>query len=273
MPELPEVETTVRGLRPHLLNQRIECVTFHRPDLRFPLNSDWQTRLQNQTIANIERRAKFLLFSTSTELTFSWHLGMSGSLRITQKTDPRRAHDHVSIDFADSDKQLRYHDPRRFGWLSVFEHNADMQAALSDYGVEPLSDDFSGEYLYAKTRHANRAVKVAIMDQKLVVGVGNIYACEALFRAGINPKRPSKNISVLRYQRLANDIKCVLSEAINAGGTTLKDFVNPDAQPGYFKQTLAVYGRTGEPCLNCTQTIKSERIGGRNTFYCARCQR
>lgn len=270
MPELPEVETTRRGLAPHLVGRHLRECVIRQPALRWPVPADLRTCLTGQSLTAISRRGKYLLFHFERN-TLIAHLGMSGSLRIVSTTTPLRPHDHVDLVFED-DLCLRYHDPRRFGCLlptvgDPFEH-----PLLQTLGVEPLEPDFTGATLHMAAQGKTVVVKNLIMDSHIVVGVGNIYANEALFAAGIRPTRPAQRISAARYQRLVESIKTVLSASITAGGSTLRDYVNGNGQPGYFQLTLQVYDRTGLPCLQCGTRIRNQRVGQRGTFYCPHCQ-
>lgn len=270
MPELPEVETTRRGLAPHLLGRRVVALDIRQPQLRWPIPDELRTLLPGQRIEALERRAKYLLVHTEPGSALL-HLGMSGSLRVLPAATPVGAHDHVDWRL-DSGQVLRYTDPRRFG-CQLWQARGEIHALLAGLGPEPLSDDFDGDRLWITSRGRNAAVKVFLMDQAIVVGVGNIYASEALFAAGIHPKRAAGSISRARYARLAQDVKRILAHAITRGGTTLRDFINPDGAPGYFEQELFVYGRAGEACKVCAHPIRAVVLGQRNTFYCAHCQR
>lgn len=270
MPELPEVETTRRGVEPHVTGRRVRRVVVREPRLRWPVPRDLPQRIAGRTICRVERRAKYLLFHTAAG-SLLMHLGMSGSLRMVGPDRPPGKHDHLDIELA-GDLLLRYNDPRRFGcclWLEPGETHP----LLAGLGPEPLSDDFDGEYLYRLSRGRRGPVKPFVMDQKVVVGVGNIYASEALFAAGIRPDRAAGRISRDRYDALATEIKQVLTYAIGRGGTTLRDFVGGDGKPGYFARELAVYGRDGEPCKRCGKSLKISRLGQRSTVYCVVCQR
>ena len=269
MPELPEVETTARGIAPFLIGQQFTHVRVHQPSLRWPIPSDFEQRLNNEICVSVERRAKYLIIETTNTQIVS-HLGMSGSFRLVDPTTPLKKHDHVQI--RAGDLELRYHDPRRFGCLLWCESDRAQQL-LQHLGPEPLSDAFNGAWLFERSRGRHLAVKSFIMTNAIVVGVGNIYASESLFLSGIHPQRAANRISAVRYERLAAEIKEVLARAIASGGTTLRDFVNGQGEPGYFQQTLAVYGRDGEPCRHCAQPIQSRVIGGRNSYYCLTCQR
>lgn len=270
MPELPEVETTRRGIAPYLEGQRVERVIVRERRLRWPIPEDLDVRLSGQRIVSVERRAKYLLLGAETGTLIS-HLGMSGSLRLVESGTPASRHEHVDIELA-SGMALRYTDPRRFGamlWsLAPLEHEL-----LRNLGPEPLTDAFAGQRLFELSRGRSMAVKPFIMDNAVVVGVGNIYASEALFAAGIDPRKPAGSISKARYLRLAEEIKRILAIAIERGGTTLRDFVGGDGQPGYFQQELFVYGRGGEFCKVCGSTLREIRLGQRASVYCPRCQR
>lgn len=270
MPELPEVETTRRGIAPHLEGQRVSRVIVRERRLRWPIPEDLDVRLSGQRIVQVERRAKYLLLNAEVGTLIS-HLGMSGSLRLVECGTPAARHEHVDIEL-ESGMALRYTDPRRFGallWsLTPLEHEL-----LRHLGPEPLTDAFEGERLFQLSRNRNMAVKPFIMDNAVVVGVGNIYATEALFAAGIDPRREAGTISRARYVKLAQEIKRILAIAIERGGTTLRDFVGGDGQPGYFQQELFAYGRGGEPCKVCGSTLREVRLGQRASVYCSRCQR
>ena len=270
MPELPEVETTRRGVEPHSLGRVISSIIVREPRLRWPVPGDLATVLVGQTVSAVERRAKYLLFHTEAG-SLLVHLGMSGSLRVVAAGEAPARHDHIDILFQDG-RCLRYNDPRRFGcflWMQPGERHP----LLSGLGPEPLSDDFGGELLYRRSRGRSGPVKSFIMNGKVVVGVGNIYANEALFLAGIRPDRAAGRISLNRYQSLAEQIKRVLTSAISQGGTTLRDFVGGDGRPGYFAQQLYVYGRRGQPCKRCGGELRDRRLGQRTTVYCVTCQR
>ena len=269
MPELPEVETTARGIAPFLIGQQFTYVRVNQSALRWPIPSDFEQRLTNEICVSVERRAKYLMIETTNTQIVS-HLGMSGSFRLVDPTTPLKKHDHVQIRVGDL--ELRYHDPRRFGCL-LWSESDRAQQLLQHLGPEPLSDAFNGAWLFEQSRGRRLAVKSFIMTNAIVVGVGNIYASESLFLSGIHPQRAANRVSRVRYERLAAEIKEVLARAIASGGTTLRDFVNGQGEPGYFQQTLAVYGRDGEPCRDCAQPIQSRVIGGRNSYYCLTCQR
>jgi formamidopyrimidine-DNA glycosylase len=271
MPELPEVETTLRGILPTLLHSTIDHIIVRNRSLRWPVPNGLEAKLAGQRVESLERRGKYLLIGTPAG-TAMLHLGMSGSLRVLNSGIPPEKHDHIDIVLT-SRKVIRFNDPRRFGsllWAGTqpFEH--PLLAAL---GPEPLSDAFTGSTLYDAGRNRQVAIKQLIMNSNIVVGVGNIYASESLFRAGINPARKAGRLSRARYDRLANEIRCVLSEAIKMGGTTLRDFHNAEGKPGYFRIKLQVYDRAGEPCNSCGRPIKHKVQGQRATYYCSHCQK
>ena len=270
MPELPEVETTRRGIAPHIVGHRIHTCIVREPRLRWPVPVDALARLQGARITAVERRAKYLLLRTQAG-TLMIHLGMSGSLRALPSATPPQAHDHVDI-VCDDGTCLRLRDPRRFGSLHWFDETTGPPALLRELGPEPLDPGFDGDYLYERARGRRRAVKEFIMDGRIVVGVGNIYATEALFAAGIHPGRPARRIARARYRRLAQAIQEVLGTAIEHGGTTLRDFTGAAGAPGYFRIELAAYGRAGAPCRGCGRALRSRRIGQRATVYCPNCQ-
>ncbi len=270
MPELPEVETTRRGIAPYCEGQVIAGVRVRNGNLRWPVPADLGQRLKGQTIRSVSRRAKYLLLNLDTG-TVIVHLGMSGSLRvITDNSLPLR-HDHVELALA-SGIRLRFNDPRRFGcWL--WSDTANTHPLIANLGPEPLAPEFNAALLYHRSRNRQVPVKSFIMDNHVVVGVGNIYANEALFKSGIHPKRKASRISLDRYHKLADAISETLSAAILMGGTTLRDFVNSDGKPGYFAQSLLAYGRGGEPCKECGASMKEIRMNNRSTVYCTHCQR
>jgi formamidopyrimidine-DNA glycosylase len=271
MPELPEVETTRRGIAPHVEGKRVKDVLVRDGRLRWPVTPELAAALTGQKIDRIERRAKYLLLRTKTG-TLLAHLGMSGSMRIVDAAEPVRKHDHVDIVFA-GNKALRFHDPRRFGCMLWIEGDVDHHPLLAGLGPEPLSEEFTADYLFARSRKRSVPIKSFIMDQRSVVGVGNIYANEALFGAGISPRRKAGVVTRAQYAALVAEIKAVLTRSITAGGTTLRDFVGGDGKPGYFIQSLQVYGRGGEPCVACRSTLTEFRQGQRATVYCPKCQR
>ncbi len=270
MPELPEVETTRRGIEPHLLGQKVQQVLVRQPSLRWPVSDNLGQRLTGQTINAVERRAKYLLVRTQAGAMMI-HLGMSGSLRVLSADAVPAKHDHIDIVLSGG-QLLRFRDPRRFGsvfWLEANENHP----LLEELGPEPLSESFSGEYLFRLSRGRKTAVKTFIMNSHVVVGVGNIYANEALFASGIRPTRLAGSISRARFEKLVAAIKEVLASAIVAGGTTLRDFVHEDGSPGYFKHDLKVYGRGRESCVACARPLTEIRLGQRTTVFCHYCQR
>ena len=271
MPELPEVETTVQGVAPHVSQQTVTAVEVRNPSLRWPVPADLADVLCGQVIQGVSRRAKYLLFQVA-DGHMLVHLGMSGSLRVTSPETPLKKHDHVIFSLSNG-KQMRYHDPRRFGCVLWTGAAIDDHELINHLGPEPLSEAFDAEYLFRLSRGRKLAIKLFIMDSKVVVGVGNIYANEALFSAGINPNKAAGKLTRKQFDALVLEIKKVLAAAIQQGGTTLRDFVNSDGQPGYFKQTLAVYGRGGQACVTCGEGLKEIRLGQRSTVFCRRCQR
>lgn len=268
MPELPEVETTCRGIAPHLTGRTLVGWTLRVPALRWPVVLP--ETLRGQRIRGVRRRAKYLLIDLDGG-ALVLHLGMSGSLRILPADAPVLKHDHVDF-LLDSGLILRFNDPRRFGSLHWQPEPAEAHWLLAGLGVEPLTPDFDGRYLKTAARGRRVAVKSLLMDGRIVVGVGNIYANEALFLAGIRPTRAAGRVSLVAYEALAGAIKAVLGAAIEMGGTTLRDFVNQDGQPGYFQQSLWVYGREGERCKRCGAALKGVRLGQRATVFCPDCQ-
>lgn len=274
MPELPEVETTRRGIEPHIVGKKVVAVVVRQPRLRWPVSEDLAQCLIGRTVVSVGRRAKYLFVETAAGKVMI-HLGMSGSLRILRESVPAEKHDHVDIVF-NHGYLLRFRDPRRFGsifWLPGGKEPGNEHPLLDKLGPEPFSSEFCGEYLHARSRNRKIAVKMFIMNSQIVVGVGNIYANEALHLAGIRPDRAANRISRIRYDNLVLVIKEVLTRAIESGGTTLKDFVREDGSPGYFGQSLAVYGRGEQPCMQCQQILREIRQGGRATVFCPSCQR
>ena len=268
MPELPEVETTLRGIEPWIADQIITQLNVRQGSLRWPVTPGLAKIAQGQKVCALRRRAKYLIMQLERG-SMLIHLGMSGSLRLVEPETEWRKHDHIEMQMSNG-SVLRYHDPRRFGcWLwSEAEHSQ-----LARLGPEPLSADFDGHRLYQLSRKRKMAVKPFIMDNNTVVGVGNIYASEALYRSGIRPDRAAGNIAEKRYMVLSGHIKEVLKAAIEQGGTTLRDFVNGNGEPGYFQQTLAVYGRGGQPCRHCGTLLKEIKLGQRSSVFCPNCQR
>jgi formamidopyrimidine-DNA glycosylase len=271
MPELPEVETTRRGIAPAIQGRLICQMLVRQPRLRWPVPAYLPELLKGQSIRSVERRAKYLLLSTERG-TLIVHLGMSGSLRILTEGQPYGKHDHVDLIFTDR-TLLRFNDPRRFGAVLWTDEPVAEHPLLKDLGPEPLTAEFDGSQLYALAQNRKTPIKSFIMDSHIVVGVGNIYANEALFRAGILPTRHAGKISLARYRRLVECIRLVLDDAIRQGGTTLRDFVNEAGKPGYFKQQLKVYGRAGQPCSVCGEALAEIRLCGRSTVFCKHCQR
>jgi len=271
MPELPEVEVSRLGISPHLTGQQITQVIVRDRRLRWPVPASLET-VAGATIEGVERRAKYLIIST-TKGYLIVHLGMSGALRVVPADSLAVKHDHIDLVLG-SGLCLRFNDPRRFGcWLYSATHPSADHPLLRELGPEPLTDDFTLDYLFNASRGRQQAIKTFIMDNHVVVGVGNIYANESLFKAGIHPKRAAGKVSKARYQRLVPIIKETLARAIEQGGTTLQDFTQADGQPGYFKQELMVYGRGGKACMQCKSTLKEIRLGQRSTVYCPQCQR
>lgn len=270
MPELPEVETTRRGIAAAVTGQVIENVTIREARLRWRLPERFAADLANQSIKSVDRRAKYLLL-TLERGTLIVHLGMSGSLRVLPAVTPALKHDHIDM-ILNSGDCLRFNDPRRFGSMHYTTDNPLVHPLLKNLAPEPLSHEFDANYLAKKAKRRKVAVKQFIMNGNLVVGVGNIYASEALFRAGIRPSRATGRVKREEFVKLAKAIKAVLNDAIRAGGTTLRDYVNSDGMPGYFRQKLFVYERAGEPCRKCKTPIKQLRHGQRSTYYCPTCQ-
>lgn len=269
MPELPEVETTRRGIAPYVEGQSVTSIIIRQPKLRWPV-PDSLHQLEGQKITTVTRRAKYLLLQSANGCAIL-HLGMSGSLRIIDASLKAEKHDHVDIILA-TGKALRLHDPRRFGAV-LWTHNDPLQhKLLSKLGPEPLSDAFHAPLLYKNSRKRSVSIKQFIMNAQIVVGVGNIYASESLFMAGISPKTAAGRISLRRYEKLVEAIKIILAHAIEQGGTTLRDFVQAEGKPGYFQQQLHVYGRTGEECTTCRALITKITQGQRSSFYCPKCQ-
>ncbi len=266
MPELPEVETTKTSLLP-LLGQTVLKVTVHQPSLRWPIPNDLQ-KLVGQKLIQLTRRSKYILAQFEQD-TMLWHLGMSGSFRICDEHDELRKHDHFILQL--DDMQLRYHDPRRFGcilWLDEYS-----QTKLIDtLGPEPLSEAFHADYLFNRFKTKNTAIKVAMMDNHIVVGVGNIYATESLFNLGIHPAQPASSLTFQQVEKMVIEIKRILKQAIDLGGSTLRDYSNAMGENGYFQQTLLAYGRAGEMCVNCETTLENLKLGQRASVFCPQCQ-
>ena len=270
MPELPEVETTLRGIEPHLLNQRIARVIVRDTRLRWPVPAQVK-KAEGQQFVSLDRRGKYLLLNLQRGGLII-HLGMSGSLRILQHPSSPEKHDHFDIEL-ENGVCLRFNDPRRFGAFLWVDGEMESHELLRDLGPEPLSAEFTAHYLYHRSRDRRVAIKNFIMNGHVVVGVGNIYASEALFMAGIHPQRAAGRVSRQRYEGLVAAIRDVLSRAIKQGGTTLRDFVNSDGAPGYFAQELLVYDRAGSECFQCGAPVRQKVIGQRSSYYCPACQR
>ncbi len=271
MPELPEVETSTRGIKPHIQGQYLSRMVMRRDNLRWAIPKDELKSLEGERLLEVGRRGKYIVlrFTSGAMLI---HLGMSGNVRIVNAGADVSKHDHVDAEFTNG-KALRLHDPRRFGCWLYTNGPIDEHTLIKKLGPEPLTDDFNLDYFWAQSRGKKQAVKTWVMDSHLVVGVGNIYACESLFLAKINPKAVVGRLSKKRLERLLHTIKHVLAAAIEQGGTSLKDFVGSDGKPGYFKQELNVYGRSGEACTVCGQSVKQITQGQRSTFYCGECQK
>ncbi|MCK4743465.1 MAG: bifunctional DNA-formamidopyrimidine glycosylase/DNA-(apurinic or apyrimidinic site) lyase [Sulfuriflexus sp.] len=271
MPELPEVETTRVGISPHIQGQTVTSVIIRNGKLRWPIPTAIKKTLPKQKLLSVTRRGKYLLLEFP-KGHLLMHLGMSGSLQVVDRNTEPRKHDHFDLVFANG-KCLRLHDPRRFGsvlWTNEppFEHKL-----LKDLGSEPLDTEFNAKYLWQTARKRKISIKQFIMDSHNVVGVGNIYASESLFRAGIHPRRAAGKVSLENYTLLVRAIKTVIKAAIKQGGTTLRDFTGGDGKPGYFQQRLNVYGRKGEPCRKCAKPISHCVMGQRATYYCTACQK
>lgn len=270
MPELPEVETTRIGIAPHVLGETISDVIIRERRLRWPVPGNLKQKLKGHSIRKLTRRGKYLIIHFDNGCMLL-HLGMSGSLRILTTDTPAEKHDHADFVFK-SGLRLRFRDPRRFGCILWTQDDPLRHELLASLGPEPLSDDLNGDYLFRKSRKRSQSIKTFLMDSRIMVGVGNIYANEALFAAGIHPNRKAGRITRERYGKLATAIKAVLKKALAKGGTTLRDFVNGNGEPGYFRMELQVYDRGGEPCKKCKTPIKVRRQGQRSTFYCPQCQ-
>ena len=270
MPELPEVETTRRGIAPHVEGHFVTRVILRRANLRWPIPDEISHVFAGQRIQQVARRAKYLLLHTQPGAALI-HLGMSGSLRVLDGSMPVRAHDHVDIELDDG-RLLRFNDPRRFGCL-LWQPAGTVHELLQALGPEPLDDDFDGDYLFARSRGRTAPVKALLMDQRIVVGVGNIYVAEALFAAGVRPQRMAGKITRKEAHALVAAIRRILAHAIDRGGTTLRDFLKPDGEPGYFEQELFVYGREGEACKRCATPVSVRRDAQRSSFFCRVCQR
>lgn len=271
MPELPEVEVTRQGIVPYVLNQHIVQVIIRNPSLRWPIPAHLEQILVGQEITAIARRAKYLLFLCSQGMLIV-HLGMSGSLRLIFTPVPVEKHDHFDLVLANG-VILRFRDPRRFGAILWTTGEIEKHPLLAQLGEEPLSPSFDGKSLYEKTRRRTASIKEVLMNNRVVVGIGNIYANEALFRAGIHPRTQAGKIGLKLYEKLASCIKMILNAAIEAGGSSLRDFVRCDGNPGYFQQQYWVYGRANQPCRICGSKIEQLKQGQRSSFYCPKCQK
>jgi formamidopyrimidine-DNA glycosylase len=270
MPELPEVETTRRGVREALIGRTVVAFDLREPRLRWRVDAALADTLAGQRILDVRRRAKYLLIDLERGSLIA-HLGMSGSLRVMPQGSPRLLHDHYDL-VLDSGQCLRFNDPRRFGSLHWCTGKVADHPLLANLGPEPLEDGLTASYLATRARRRKAAVKLFLMDQRIVVGVGNIYASEALYRAGVRPRRAAGRIKAAEWQRIVDSVRAVLGEAIRQGGTTLRDYVNTDGAPGYFRQQLYVYERAGEPCRRCRTPIRHLVQGQRSTYYCPECQ-
>ena len=270
MPELPEVETTKRGLAPQIVGKTIHCVVVRQPRLRWPINLDLNHQLSGASVQTITRRAKYLLFAFQSG-SLLIHLGMSGHLCIVDAQRAPSTHAHVDFVFKHG-KILRYIDPRRFGAILWLGADYLSHPLLHKLGPEPFAAAFHGSYLFERSRGKTRSIKNMLMDQQIVTGVGNIYATEALFAAKIHPARPAGELSLADYQRLCTQVKQILEQAVAQGGTTLRDFAKADGKPGYFQQQLRVYGRNGLPCVHCQQTLEMIKLNNRASVYCRVCQ-
>lgn len=270
MPELPEVETTKRGIQPHLEGQAISAVIVRNGKFRIPVPLEINTLCAGKTIKAVQRRAKYLLIQLSSGYLLI-HLGMSGHLRVVPEQTPPGKHDHIDIQLTNG-SALRFCDPRRFGLFVYINENPHQHALLSHLGPEPLSQAFTADYLYQRIRTKAQPIKSVIMNPEVVVGVGNIYAAESLFLTGVHPLSPAKNLQEETCSLLTGHIKTILAKAIEAGGTTLRDFYAFDGKPGYFRLSLNVYGRKNQPCLQCDNPIDALIIGGRNSAFCPQCQ-
>lgn len=272
MPELPEVETVRRGIEPHVLGQRIAAVTVRDRRLRWPIPPGLEAWLTGQRIDSASRRGKYLLLQMDTGDRLIVHLGMSGRLFALERDVPLKKHDHVDI-VLDSGAILRFNDPRRFGAVLPWQAAEATHPLIANLGPEPLDAAFSDDHLYARSRGRRQSLKTFIMDGRTVVGVGNIYASEALFRAGLRPGTAAGRLTRPQAERLTAAIRATIADAIRQGGTTLRDFAGADGNPGYFQQDLYVYGRAGKPCRVCGEEIRARVIGQRSSFYCVQCQR
>jgi formamidopyrimidine-DNA glycosylase len=270
MPELPEVEITRRGIEPFVVGRTITGVAVRNPNLRWRVPRDLARRIVGEQVLRVDRRGKYLLLECASGCIIL-HLGMSGSLRVVDPGTPALAHDHVDLLFGDT--ALRLRDPRRFGALLWQRGDVHRHRLLARLGVEPLSENFSGEYLYAATRRRQAGIKQVLMNANIVVGVGNIYANESLFRAGVHPRRRAGRLTRAQCERLVQSVRETLRAALAAGGSSLRDFVHSDGASGYFQQSYCVYDRAGLPCRVCGSAIRAARLGARSSFFCAACQK
>lgn len=270
MPELPEVETSRRGIAPHILGKTFKDVVVRQPQLRWPVPVELADRVRGSSLDHLDRRGKYLLLATANG-TAILHLGMSGNLRICSADQPVLKHDHVDFLFTDG-TLMRFNDQRRFGAVLWTNQPAEQHPLLAELGPEPLSNAFNARYLLERCRNRRTPIKSLIMDSHIVVGVGNIYASESLFMAGLHPNRPASTLDLICCEQLCAAIKAVLQWAIDQGGTTLRDFVNAQGKPGYFQQSLSVYGRAGLACLKCAEPIQQLKIGQRASYFCQTCQ-
>ncbi len=270
MPELPEVEITRRGIEPFIVGRTITGVAVRNPNLRWRVPRALARTVVGQQVRRVDRRGKYLLLECASGCLIL-HLGMSGSLRVIDPGTPAQPHDHVDLVFGDT--ALRLRDPRRFGALLWQRGDVHRHRLLSGLGVEPLSEAFSADYLYAATRRRQAGIKQVLMNANIVVGVGNIYANESLFRAGVHPRRRARRLTRLECERLVRSVRETLRDALAAGGSSLRDFVHSDGASGYFQQSYYVYDRTGLPCRVCGAPIRSARLGSRSSFFCAACQK
>ncbi len=272
MPELAEVETLMRYLKKHIIGEKITAYTQNRDNLRYHLNPELGSSIELSSIIDIERRAKFLNIKLDNNNSIIFHLGMSGRLTVKPKNYIKEKHDHIQIDFANGD-HLIFNDARRFGMIYICKSSDfDKQDFLKNMGIEPLTDEFNVGYFKEQLQNKNTPIKTTLMNSKIVVGVGNIYAAESLFMARIHPERLASTITDNEIKSLTSSIKSVLNKAIKAGGTTLKDFVSGDNKPGYFKQELNVYDRNNKPCYICKEPIQKIKQAGRSSFFCPKCQ-
>jgi formamidopyrimidine-DNA glycosylase len=274
MPELPEVETVCRGLRPFLEGRKLSRAFKRRDDLRFPIPADWEERLTGQTVEAVERKAKYIVMRLSSGQSIILHLGMSGRILIHEDNadEPFGKHDHLIFE-TDRGCQIRFNDPRRFGVADIVSSDSLSQSRyFKNQGIEPLGNELSGEFIEQRFKNRKTVIKAAVLDQKFIVGVGNIYACESLFFAGISPVTLAGDVAGERANALSASIRDVLQKAIAAGGSSLNDYVQVSGELGYFQKQWAVYGREGEDCRNCDAKIERIVQSNRSTFYCPQCQ-